>query len=854
MSSPRGSIRSEAQPADWNNLNSSQKQAVIEILETLESAVLQLPSQRESNQRDYENRHSPCLSWNRASRISFLDGQRGTGKSTVLISVLNFISKGEITGATDGSGRDAESAMKTIRNRVVMLEPIDMEPVPRHWNMLPAILARIEEAFSRYSTVETNNGITPGLLTPSNHYHDAQRNLQQLQNNITLSWDGNLNERAAQLDPDAYAQETMRNERARINLNPNISKVLDQLAKQISQCSQIDNPIFLLPIDDFDLNPGACLEMLRILRMISVSRLFTLVLGDLEVVDVVLNLKQSANLSAIYSHPNQKMLSVIPAEISMLAGRISSHALHKLLPPLQCIGLYSLAKHETLNYRPLGENDNQSLFKSLDKCKVRISNDFSFFNNEDENLTSCINSLSNLLLIKGFYILSGATSNSFDFCIPTGTKEDKTFFCREDLTDAIYSGLSILNTTPRFAADLWGAFKRFSLLADTGAEIELGIDINLIAQLCRNQLLRDSALTPSTRSRTRGGFFSRSLGEWDLEALPLITRSVIDGGRSISISAQQFEQEFDVNCSVLAYTSIGWRFRLKREQKENSQGSRASVNRDATSLEESDEQIEYMHPGEHCLSIEHLALDSTGALILFHDLLSLGSNYRFNSFLLPSEISIIRDSWCKTLWKQGAGLEVRVELPWPAPLCRSFLGLDLFLSAWNRLLKETVLSTEELAFIWISAGTAAITSSLPIMMKDEDNEVLNWKELGDRLADIIPEAETIINPILEKQIQIWLVSVALMIMPESGLPNISAMYLNQNDDKLLKYWYTCRRPIRTQRYARLKKIYKAEMEELAKKLYNTFPYGLDTKREVSIKDTPIIIGEELKPKNFSKNS
>jgi hypothetical protein len=49
------------------------------------------------------------------------------------------------------------------------------------------------------------------------------------------------------------------------------------------------NPLFVLPIDDLDLNPTACLAVLNLLRVVSVPRLFTVVLGDLEVAEVVVN-------------------------------------------------------------------------------------------------------------------------------------------------------------------------------------------------------------------------------------------------------------------------------------------------------------------------------------------------------------------------------------------------------------------------------------------------------------------------------------------------------------------------------------------------------------------------------------
>lgn len=279
-----GMIRPEAQPTSWDILNLGQQEAIRSLLKIVKESLELLEKEKQSDYR------SPYFSDVRASRIAFLDGQRGTGKSTVLITFLKALKTGELNNAPS----DIEELIKQLSSRVVLLEAIDMEPVPKDWNMLPAILVRIGEAYNRFSASKESNPL--GLLEPTSHYHDAWTRLNLLQNNIALSWDGNLSDRAGQIDPDTYAQETIRNETARLHLNPEFRTTLDQLAKQISQCSHIENPIFLLPIDDFDLNPTACLEMLRILRMISVPRLFNLVLGDLDVVDIVLNLKQSSNL------------------------------------------------------------------------------------------------------------------------------------------------------------------------------------------------------------------------------------------------------------------------------------------------------------------------------------------------------------------------------------------------------------------------------------------------------------------------------------------------------------------------------------------------------------------------------
>src|SRR5262245_39881816 len=123
----------------------------------------------------------------------------------------------------------------------------------------------------------------------------------------------------------------MRTERARLSLYENLSEVLDRLARYES-----GNPLFILPIDDFDLNPPVCLGLLQLLRMISVPRLFTFVLGDVDMAEVVLNLKLSSALAEVAAGATSKdLLSILPTEAATMAGEIAAQSLRKLIPPAQ---------------------------------------------------------------------------------------------------------------------------------------------------------------------------------------------------------------------------------------------------------------------------------------------------------------------------------------------------------------------------------------------------------------------------------------------------------------------------------------------------------------------------------------
>ncbi len=57
--------------------------------------------------------------------------------------------------------------------------------------------------------------------------------------------------------------------------------------------------LFVLPVDDFDLAPAHCLELLRLIRMITTPRLVFVVAGNIRVAETVLRLKSEGDLSAL---------------------------------------------------------------------------------------------------------------------------------------------------------------------------------------------------------------------------------------------------------------------------------------------------------------------------------------------------------------------------------------------------------------------------------------------------------------------------------------------------------------------------------------------------------------------------
>ena len=79
-------LRPEARPADWRSLNDAQQKAFRQVLEMVTEAIQMLPDSKP--RRDVRHESTHWLSEDRTSRIVFLDGKRGTGKTTVMASLI----------------------------------------------------------------------------------------------------------------------------------------------------------------------------------------------------------------------------------------------------------------------------------------------------------------------------------------------------------------------------------------------------------------------------------------------------------------------------------------------------------------------------------------------------------------------------------------------------------------------------------------------------------------------------------------------------------------------------------------------------------------------------------------------
>jgi len=326
--------RLEAIPLKWETLSDAQRDAVTAASGWLVDAIndLDLIPKRQKSRSS-----GPVLDRNRRSQLGFIDGDRGTGKSSVLLTLMDLTSLDTLDWAPP------DGLVKTLRDqrrRVVWLEPLDMEPLSRGANLFAAILARIAQV------LDTRLGDAPPPMAAAfadlDSYADVASRLQQLQNDVAVVWD-RLDGKDPSGDPQTRALGVVQAEKAGLELTRRIGEVLDGIAGILSS-HQVDNPLFVLPVDDFDLAPAHCLELLRLIRMVTTPRLFFLVAGNTRIAESVMKLRSEGELSRLAGGKPSNA-----AEVQNHALEIAANNMRKLIPPGQRARLAVLRLPEALD-------------------------------------------------------------------------------------------------------------------------------------------------------------------------------------------------------------------------------------------------------------------------------------------------------------------------------------------------------------------------------------------------------------------------------------------------------------------------------------------------------------------------
>jgi len=334
-------LRPEAGPVPYEKLQRRARKVLNKIIGTLRAAASDK---------------------NRASRIFFVSGEPGSGKSTLYLTLKEMLSSQEDNEYSKNyKGHDEDrTALEALRAKgaIRWLETLDLEVAGDEGeNLLAAVLVRLIEVLTK-----TDSGSNTVL---SNDCEGAIKDLEELATDIGIAWDGNLQDRAGELDPDTYSEEVMRTQRARLRVNERLKEALDNLAKnECYGCRK--ETLFVLPVDDFYLKPDASLQLLRLLRMISIPRLFFLVMGDIKTIEALFVEKSLADWTAVAGDRIFAARTDRLDDALSRARELRARYLRKLLPPGQRAEIEAMDWDEALEFNPEQLDAKDTLEKLLE--------------------------------------------------------------------------------------------------------------------------------------------------------------------------------------------------------------------------------------------------------------------------------------------------------------------------------------------------------------------------------------------------------------------------------------------------------------------------------------------------------
>lgn len=335
MSEPRISPRKEAAPISKLERPSETQQTIIrEIHDWLTDFLAQEHQPDLDGPGDTVARSFlPSIDAERRNNVLLLNGERGTGKTTLLLTLLQMWKDALRDDETQAEaqtdfGKKVASLLST--RRVVPLPILDLQPLGNHHSLILQLAGRL------YPVVAALGG-----LDGSSPYDcddaDSQQRLPKTRwlnfvQAVAIGHEDDPRKRLASSNPEDFAIELETAERRQMNIGRQWSLLVDSLVDRLPQksvlglkdgkdpCKVGKSPCFVIPIDDADMNAERGVELIELLRSLWHPRVVFLLTGDSDLLRYLL-----------FNH-YKKVCKRLP---DTKASQLASDVLGKVIPPGQ---------------------------------------------------------------------------------------------------------------------------------------------------------------------------------------------------------------------------------------------------------------------------------------------------------------------------------------------------------------------------------------------------------------------------------------------------------------------------------------------------------------------------------------
>ncbi|MFO0578429.1 MAG: hypothetical protein U1A78_30865 [Polyangia bacterium] len=335
--------RPESAPAkSWHELSKDQQDAIDGIHEYLAEFMKEAPSPRrtDASTEPPHGQFVPTLHEQRLSNILLLDGSRGTGKTTVMLTLLQIwkaaIGAASSTSLLDSIPKKGATADCIQLKQLIPLEILDMQPLSGEPSLLLQLAGRLYRVTEQLQPKLQYRDLVdskrkPAWTAEADQESASKKAWRQLARTIAVGTEDRPRERQAQLNPEDFALELEQSESFRMRLQERWHAFVNLLCLDLAEKrAQVglpnlgSKPCFIIPIDDADMNPDRGVELLNLVRSLWHPHVVFLVTGDH-------NLFREL-LVAHYAGPPSRL----PTEV---ASRLARDVLGKAIPPGQRLPL-----------------------------------------------------------------------------------------------------------------------------------------------------------------------------------------------------------------------------------------------------------------------------------------------------------------------------------------------------------------------------------------------------------------------------------------------------------------------------------------------------------------------------------
>jgi hypothetical protein len=277
MSPKQPYIRPEAGVVRWQQLTADQRDAARAIAKTLGGMVTEPSLPR----RGHDWSFLPMIDPIRRNHVLLIDGKRGSGKSTVLVTLLdawNHVARGEQVDAED------KELCPWSGPAVIPVGLLDLQPMDPSTNLLLHLIGTLQRVVDHLESQGTQREVKPGSwdMAPEIASRQAWRRFAK----AAVAAGRGVPAPSRSTDLEEQVAEMEYRERERLDLTRAFVELVDTLHDDMlawlrrGGLQAPDGMVFVVGIDDADMNPHKSVELLELLRTLWHRHLVYVLTGD----------------------------------------------------------------------------------------------------------------------------------------------------------------------------------------------------------------------------------------------------------------------------------------------------------------------------------------------------------------------------------------------------------------------------------------------------------------------------------------------------------------------------------------------------------------------------------------------